>query len=298
MTWRRSAVLGVFCEVVLRAAIFCPSLLAAQSPPYVECSAAKTRVEQTLCAAPDLVALGEIIADGYNQTLSLSDSPAREVQQRFQWLQRRDECNKERGEMLVSCVRSVYEERASEITSRLEALDAMVAARLAADDEATRDLAAQLAQAAAARATQQRTLDSVAEPDLSSSAGRSRGSDVSQPSEKTGPSRSAPARPIAAQPAAQVPSASTTSDSVEGWLVALGVFGLFLVLCAFALYFIPTFIAFSRSHRNRWVIFLINLVFGVTVLGWVGALIWAMNRIDDPLKGGQKYGPQPHDPTV
>ena len=76
------------------------------------------------------------------------------------------------------------------------------------------------------------------------------------------------------------PSESTTSNGVEGWLVPLGVGWLFLRLCAFALYFVPTFIAFRRGHRNRWIIFLINLVFGVTVLGWIGALIWAVNKID------------------
>ena len=148
MTWRRSAVLWVFCEVVLCAAIFYPSLLSAQSPPDVDCDAAKTRVEQTVCAAADLVALGEIIVDGYIQMLPLSDSPAREVQQRFRWLQRRDDCNQERDEMLVSCVRSAYEERAREITSRLEELNATVAT--------------QIAQAADTGAAQQGALDSVA----------------------------------------------------------------------------------------------------------------------------------------
>ena len=154
MTWRRSAVLVVLC-----AAIFCPSLLSAQSPPDVDCDAAKTRVEQTVCAAPDLVALEEIIVDGYIQTLPLSDSPAREVQQRFRWLQRRDDCNQERDEMLVSCVRSAYEERAREITLRLEELNATVAT--------------QIAQAADTGAAQQGALDSVANPDLSPSAAQS-----------------------------------------------------------------------------------------------------------------------------
>ena len=154
MTWRRSGVLVVLC-----AAIFCPSLLSAQSPPDVDCDAAKTRVEETVCAAPDLVALGEIIVDGYIQTLPLSDSPAREVQQRFRWLQRRDDCNQERDERLVSCVRSAYEERAHEVTARLEELNATVAT--------------QIAQAADTGAAQQGALDSVANPDLSPSAAQS-----------------------------------------------------------------------------------------------------------------------------
>jgi hypothetical protein len=100
-----------------------PSPTRAASPPDVDCGAANTRVEQTVCASPDLVALGQIIADGYTAALSLTDSPAFEVRQRFDWLQRRDRCNSERGEMLVSCVQSVYEERATEISSRLDALN-------------------------------------------------------------------------------------------------------------------------------------------------------------------------------
>ena len=93
------------------------------------------------------------------------------------------------------------------------------------------------------------------------------------------------------------------SDGV--WLglgASLGVwmflFAAVLGVLSLVLFFLPTIIAFRRDHRNRWVIFLINLVFGATVLGWIGALIWAMNKIADPLKGGVKYDPQAHDPMV
>jgi hypothetical protein len=93
------------------------------------------------------------------------------------------------------------------------------------------------------------------------------------------------------------------SDGV--WLglgASLGVwmflFAAVLGVLSLVLFFLPTIIAFRRDHRNRWVIFLINFVFGATVLGWIGALIWAMNKIDDPLKGGVKYDPQTHDPMV
>ena len=69
-----------------------------------------------------------------------------------------------------------------------------------------------------------------------------------------------------------------------------------LLLCA--LYLLPTFIAFSRDHRNRWIIFIVNIVFGATVLGWLIALVWAMNKVDDPIKGGTKYGPSPNDSSL
>ena len=44
----------------------------------------------------------------------------------------------------------------------------------------------------------------------------------------------------------------------------------------FAVYFLPSFIAFLRAHKNRFAIFLINLLLGWTVLGWVWALVWSL----------------------
>lgn len=72
----------------------------------------------------------------------------------------------------------------------------------------------------------------------------------------------------------------------------------FLVLFLLVLFLLPSFIAFSREHRNRWIIFIINIVFGATILGWLIALVWAMNKIDDPLKGGTKYGTNPDDSSL
>ena len=46
----------------------------------------------------------------------------------------------------------------------------------------------------------------------------------------------------------------------------------------FAVYFLPSFIAFSRDHKNKVAIFLLNLLLGWTVLGWVGSLVWSVIR--------------------
>ncbi|MEI7437447.1 MAG: superinfection immunity protein [bacterium] len=73
---------------------------------------------------------------------------------------------------------------------------------------------------------------------------------------------------------------------------------LVIILIALALFGLPTLIAFSRQHRNRWVIAFINIIFGATIIGWLGALIWAMNKIDDPVKGGVKHDSQPDDPVI
>lgn len=52
---------------------------------------------------------------------------------------------------------------------------------------------------------------------------------------------------------------------------------LVIAAIAFLFYLIPTFVAFSRKHPNRWLIAVINVAFGGTVIGWFGALVWAMS---------------------
>jgi len=49
---------------------------------------------------------------------------------------------------------------------------------------------------------------------------------------------------------------------------------IFITLLLFA-YFTPALIAFSRNHKNGTSIFLTNLFFGWTFLGWAVALIWS-----------------------
>ena len=55
-------------------------------------------------------------------------------------------------------------------------------------------------------------------------------------------------------------------------------FELMIVILMFAAYFLPTFIAFLRQHRNKIAIFLLNLILGWTALGWVGSLIWSVMK--------------------
>lgn len=54
--------------------------------------------------------------------------------------------------------------------------------------------------------------------------------------------------------------------------------GLTLVLLI-ALYFLPTIIAACRRHHNRSAIFLLDLLLGWTVAGWIGALIWSATAV-------------------
>jgi hypothetical protein len=90
---------------------------------------------------------------------------------------------------------------------------------------------------------------------------------------------------------------ATTSNGTTNE-TSLIVVGLVLVVLGCAIYLLPTIIAFHRMHRSRWMILVLNLAFGATLVGWVIALVWALNKVDDPLKGGMKYDPQPHDPIL
>lgn len=51
--------------------------------------------------------------------------------------------------------------------------------------------------------------------------------------------------------------------------------GWFYFLILGIVYLFPTFLASSRKHKNTTAIFLTNLLFGWTVLGWFVCLIWA-----------------------
>lgn len=48
-----------------------------------------------------------------------------------------------------------------------------------------------------------------------------------------------------------------------------------LVILIFTVYFLPSLIAFLRQHKNKLAIFLLNLLLGWTVLGWVVSLVWS-----------------------
>lgn len=49
---------------------------------------------------------------------------------------------------------------------------------------------------------------------------------------------------------------------------------IFVILVVSLFFFAPTLIA--RNKRNAWAIFLCNLLFGATGIGWIVCLIWAI----------------------
>jgi hypothetical protein len=48
-----------------------------------------------------------------------------------------------------------------------------------------------------------------------------------------------------------------------------------VLLIALCLYLFPTVIAALRGHHNTMAIFVLNLMLGWTLLGWIGALVWS-----------------------
>ena len=53
---------------------------------------------------------------------------------------------------------------------------------------------------------------------------------------------------------------------------------LLLVVLIFDIYFLPTLIAFLRQHKNSLAIFLLHLLLGWTVLGWIVSLVWSVMK--------------------
>ena len=66
-------------------------------------------------------------------------------------------------------------------------------------------------------------------------------------------------------------------------------FGIVLLIIG-AIYAAPTLLAFRRDHPNRWIILVINVAFGGTIIGWGIALVWAMraaHRVGSTSSGGE-----------
>lgn len=52
-------------------------------------------------------------------------------------------------------------------------------------------------------------------------------------------------------------------------------FAIMLITVVIAIYFIPTFVARGREHKNATSITVLNLLLGWSIVGWVIALVWA-----------------------
>ena len=66
-------------------------------------------------------------------------------------------------------------------------------------------------------------------------------------------------------------------DPIMSTLTSFTLFFMTVVGILFV-YFLPTIIAVCRTHPRPWAIFALNLIGGATVVGWWGALIWAVSN--------------------
>jgi len=63
------------------------------------------------------------------------------------------------------------------------------------------------------------------------------------------------------------------------------------------LYFIPTVIAAIRQHHNGIPIFLVNILLGWTVVGWIVALIWSCTAVQPQLQKSPQTATAPPSPS-
>ena len=72
-----------------------------------------------------------------------------------------------------------------------------------------------------------------------------------------------------------------------GWGDAIG--AIVVLILGVLIYFIPSIV--GKDKRNAGAIFVLNLLLGWTIIGWVGALIWAMTA--EPPAGSEVPATQP-----
>jgi ABC-type transport system involved in cytochrome c biogenesis permease component len=53
-----------------------------------------------------------------------------------------------------------------------------------------------------------------------------------------------------------------------------------LLLVLIVPYFAPAIVAFARGHQQKWAILALDLFLGWTFLGWVGALVWSLTKVE------------------
>jgi hypothetical protein len=83
---------------------------------------------------------------------------------------------------------------------------------------------------------------------------------------------------------------------------AMPVFFIWLLRAIAGLFYIaPTILALKRGVRSGGYLFLLNLVLGWTVIGWVVALVWActpVKRIPLPQQIDNERSKKPHTPDL
>ena len=64
--------------------------------------------------------------------------------------------------------------------------------------------------------------------------------------------------------------------------------GMIYLVLLISIYFLPSIVAACRKHVNFTAIFILNLFLGITLFGWVFALIWAVYNSTTERSGTKK----------
>jgi len=67
--------------------------------------------------------------------------------------------------------------------------------------------------------------------------------------------------------------------------------GMGLIIICFLLYFLPSIV--GRRKQNANAIFVLNLLLGWTIVGWVVAMVWAVAKDAPPVVVNQVAAPEP-----
>ena len=83
-------------------------------------------------------------------------------------------------------------------------------------------------------------------------------------------------------PTVAVAASSSDGNSGGAWMIVLAII--------LGIYFAPFLVANRRAHHNQLAIFMLNLLLGWTLLGWIIAMVWACTQIRPQQRAA---GPQP-----
>ncbi len=62
--------------------------------------------------------------------------------------------------------------------------------------------------------------------------------------------------------------------------ILMWMLGISLLLFIGFIYFMPSIVAQTRKHHNRYAIFVLNFFLGWSFMGWVVSLSWALTKVE------------------
>lgn len=62
-------------------------------------------------------------------------------------------------------------------------------------------------------------------------------------------------------------------------------------------YFLPSIVGMTRSHKSKDAIFVLNLLLGWTILGWIVSLVWSFTGNTETTTQQPIWIQDPEDPT-